>query len=56
VEEKQLSKQMEMTFFYPSLDSFARWLIMWEDKTQVIAPSGSEEVDEALKQSGLRAL
>jgi predicted DNA-binding transcriptional regulator YafY len=38
VEEKQLSKQMEMTFFYPSLDSFARWLIMWEDKTEVVAP------------------
>jgi predicted DNA-binding transcriptional regulator YafY len=51
VEEKQLSKQMEMTFFYPSLDSFARWLIMWEDKTQVIAPSGLKKLMKHLSKA-----
>ena len=51
VEEKQLSKQMEMTFFYPSLDSFARWLIMWEDKTQVIAPSGLKKLMKQLSKT-----
>jgi len=51
VEEKQLSKQMEMTFFYPSLDSFARWLIMWENKTQVIAPSGLKKLMKHLSKA-----
>ncbi|MBP6301903.1 MAG: YafY family transcriptional regulator [Bacteroidia bacterium] len=51
VEEKQLSKQMEMTFFYPSLDSFARWLIMWEDKTQVIGPPGLKKLMKHLSKA-----
>ena len=38
VEEKQLKSQTEMTFLHPAIESFARWLIMWEDKSEVVGP------------------
>lgn len=38
VEETKLETQTEMVFLHPAVESFARWLIMWEDKSEVVEP------------------